>query len=80
MPQYHEINVMTFDEICFVGWKTNLMALITLSDLVNVMRFFFCKKGSWGLVLGFWHPQVISRHETDNVKISTTFEELYQCS
>ena len=49
-PQCHEINVMTFDaechEICFVGWKTNVMTLMSW-DLENVMRFIFSGTGPW---------------------------------
>ena len=49
-PQCHEINVMTFDaechEICFVGWKTNVMTLMSW-DLENVMTIIFSGTGAW---------------------------------
>ena len=48
-PQCHEINVMTFDaechEICFLGRKTNVMALMSW-DFENVMRFIFSGTGA----------------------------------
>ena len=48
-PQYHEINVMTFDaechKICFVGRKTNGMTLM-FWDLENVTRFIFSRAGA----------------------------------
>ena len=48
-PYCHEINVMAFDaechEICFVGWKTNVMILISW-DLENVMRFILSGTGA----------------------------------
>ena len=51
-PQCYEINVMTFDtechEICFVGWKTNVMTLMSW-HLENVMRFIFSGTGASSL-------------------------------